>query len=67
MDRLVVEVDVEVVIDVLVSEAAGGAARAHVLPEVVVVRDVQVAVVEVAEGRVVADQRGLPMVVEVVP
>jgi len=67
VDRLVVEVDVEVVVNVLVAEPAGGAARAHVAPVVVVVGDVQVARVDVAEGRVVADQGRLPVVVEVVP
>ena len=67
VDRLVVEVDVEVVVDVLVAEAPRGPARAHVLPEVVVVADVQVAEIDVAESRVIADQRRLPVVVEVVP
>lgn len=67
MDGLVEKVLIQVVVDVLAAEAPRGAARALVAPVVVVVRDVQVARVEVAEGRVVADQRGLPVVVEVVP
>lgn len=66
MDGLVIELLVVVVVDVLVAEAARGAARALVLPEVVVVRDVEVAKVDVAEVGVVADERGLPVVVEVV-
>lgn len=61
VDGLVEEVLVEVVVDVLAAEAAGGAARAHVLPPVVVVGDVQLAGVDVAEIGVVADQRGLPL------
>lgn len=67
MDGLVEKVLVQVVVDVLAAEAPRGAARSLVAPVVVVVRDVQVAGVEAAEGRVVADQRGLPVVVEVVP
>ena len=67
MDCLVEEVDVEVVVDVLVAEPASGAAGAHVAPVVVVVSNVKMAGVEGAEGGVVADQGGLPVVVEVVP
>ena len=51
----------------LVAEATGRAAGAHVLPEVVVVGDVELAAVNVAEGGVVADEGRLPMVVEVIP
>lgn len=67
MDCLVVEVDVEVVVDVLVAEAPCRTAGAHVAPVVVVVRDVQMAKVDVPEGVVVSDERRLPVVVEVVP
>lgn len=67
MDRLVQEVNVVVVVDVLVTEATGGTASALVPPVVVVVGDVQVAKVDVAEVGVVADEGGLPVVVEVVP
>lgn len=67
VDGLVQELLVVVVVDVLVPEAAGGTSRALVLPEVVVVGDVQMAKVDVAEVRIVADQRGLPVVMEVVP
>jgi hypothetical protein len=67
VDGLVVEVDVEVVVDVLVTEAAGGTASAHVLPVVVMVGDVEVAKVDIAQGSVVADEGRLPVVVEVVP
>jgi hypothetical protein len=67
VDGLVVEVDVEVVVDVLVAKTAGGAASAHVLPVVVMVGDMEVAKVDIAQGSVVADERRLPVVVEVVP
>lgn len=59
MDRLVQKVDVEIVVDVLVPEAAGGTARARVPPVVVVVGYMQVAGVDVAEGVAVADEGGL--------
>lgn len=67
MDGLVQEVAVEVVVDVLVTEAASGTARALVAPVVVVVGQVQVAKVLLAAGVAVADEGGLPVVVEVVP
>jgi hypothetical protein len=56
VQRLVPKVDVQVVVDVLVAEAPGGSARALVAPVVVVVGDVQVARVDVAEGVVVANE-----------
>lgn len=67
MDRLVQEVLVQVVVDVLVAEAPRGTAGARVAPVVVVVGDVQVAKVDVAQGVAVADEGRLPVVVEVVP
>jgi hypothetical protein len=67
VDGLVEEVDVEVVVDVLVPETPGRTAGAHVVPVVVVVGDVEMARVDVAEGGVVADEGRLPVVVEVVP
>ena len=67
MNCLVEEVDIQVVVDVLVAEPAGGAAGAHVAPVVVVIGDVEMAGIEGPEGGVVADQGGLPVVVEVVP
>lgn len=42
-------------------------ACAHVAPIVVVICDVEVAGVEVSEGRIVAHEGRLPVVVEVVP
>ncbi len=67
MDRLVEEVDVKVVVDVLVTEPTSGAAGAHVAPVVVVVGNVKMAGVESPEGGVVADQGGFPVVVKVIP
>lgn len=67
VDRLVDKVLVQVVVDVLVAEAPRGPACAHVAPVVVVVGDVQVAKVDVAPRVLVADERRLPVVVEVVP
>ena len=67
MYGLVQEVLVDVVVDVLVAEAAGGAPRPRALPVVVVVGDVQAARVLVAVGVRVAYQGRLPVVVEVVP
>lgn len=67
VDGLVSKVLVEVVVDVLVAEAAGGTARSRAAPVVVVVGDVQVAPVDVAQGVAVADEGRLPVVVEVVP
>jgi len=64
---LVQEVLVQVVVDVLVAEATSGAAGALIAPVVVVITDMQVTKVDVAEGIVVADQARLPMVVEVIP
>lgn len=54
VDGLVEEVFVQVVVDVLVAESTGGTTSTHVLPVVVVVADVEVARVKVAEGGVVS-------------
>lgn len=51
----------------LVAKAPCRTPSAHVSPVVVVVCDVEVAEVKVSEGRVVAHEGGLPVVVEVVP
>ena len=67
MDGLVEEVDVEVVVEMLMPETAGVASRSNSVPVVVMVGYVQVAKVNVPEGVVVADQRGLVVVVEIVP
>lgn len=67
MDGLVQEVDVVVVVDMLVTETTGGATGALVSPVVMMVRDVEVAKINVAERSIVTDERGLPVVVEVVP
>lgn len=67
MQGLVQEILVQVVVDVLVAEATSGAAGALIAPVVVVITDMQVTKVDVAEGIVVADQARLPMVVEVIP
>ncbi|CAF3525084.1 unnamed protein product [Fusarium graminearum] len=67
MDGLVQEVLVKVVVDVLVTESSSGSTRTHVSPVVVVVCNVKVAEVEIAEGSIVTDERGLPVVMEVVP
>lgn len=67
MDSLIQEVLIQVVVDMLVTKAAGGAASAGSLPVVVVVGDVQVAKVDVPELVVISDQRALPVVMEIVP
>ena len=67
MDCLVQEILVEVVVDVLVAEAAGGASGANVAPVVVVVGNVQLAKVDVAQVVAVTNERRLPVVVEIVP
>jgi len=59
VDGLVEVVAVEVVVDVLVAEAAGWAAGAHVAPVVVVVGYVEVAFIYFAEDVAVADEGGL--------
>jgi hypothetical protein len=56
VDGLVKKVLVKVVVYVLVAEAAGGPARADVAPAVVMVRNVQRAKVDVAQGVAVADE-----------
>lgn len=67
MDSLVQEVLVQVVVHMLVAKATSGTTGSHVAPVVVMVCDVEVAEVEVAEGSVVANEGRLPVVVEVVP
>ena len=67
MQGLVQEILVQVVVDVLVAEATSGAAGALIAPVVVVITDVQVTKVDVAEGIVVADQARLPVIVKVIP
>lgn len=67
MNGLVQEVFVKVVVDMLVAESASRATSTHVSPIVVVVRNVKMSVVEIAECSVVAHERGLPVIVEVVP
>ena len=56
VDGLVQKVLVQVVVDVLVAEAPGGTARAGAAPVVVVVGDVEVPEVDVAQRVVVADE-----------
>lgn len=67
MDSLIQKILIQVVVDVLVPEASRGPARTRIAPVVVVVGDVQVAGIDVAEGVAVSYQRALPVVVEVVP
>jgi len=59
VDGLVEEGGVEIVVDVLVAEATGGTTCADVGPVVMMVGDVQVACVYLAEGVTVADEGGL--------
>lgn len=67
VDSLVQEILVQVVVDMLVTEAASGATSAGIPPVVVVVSDVQVAKVDSPECIAVSNQRTLPVVMEVVP
>lgn len=67
MDGLVQEVLVEVVVHVLMTESPSGPTGTHVSPVVVMVCNVEMTKVEVAESSVVAYERRLPVVVEVVP
>lgn len=67
MDSLVQKVLVQVVVDVLVTKATGRATRAQVPPVVVVVSYVEMAKVDIPESIAVANQRALPVVVEVIP
>jgi len=67
VNSLVQKVLVQVVVDVLVTKAASRAASAGIFPVVVVIGDVKVTKVNVPELIVVANQRALPVVVEVVP
>lgn len=55
MDRLIAEILVVVVVDVLRSESSGWATSTEVFEVVVVVRDVEVAEIDVTECGVVAD------------
>lgn len=56
MDGLVEEIFVKIVVDVLVAESTGRTTGTHVFPVVVVVADVKVAIVKVAEGSIVSDK-----------
>lgn len=67
MDGLIAEIFVVVVIDVLRSKSSSWATSTDVLEVVVVVRDVEATVIDVSECWVVANERCLVMVVEVVP
>jgi hypothetical protein len=67
MNRLVQKILIQVVVDVLMPEAPRGPPRARIAPVVVVVRDVKMVGVDVAEGVAVSYQRALPVVVEVIP
>lgn len=67
MDGLVEKVLVKIVIYMLMTESSGRPSSTHVAPVVVMVRDVEVAKVEVAESSVIAYKRGFPVVVEVIP
>jgi hypothetical protein len=67
VDGLVQEVLVQVVVDVLVTEAASRAPSARVPPVVVVVSNVEMASVNISESIAVTNQGALPVVVEVVP
>lgn len=67
VDSLVQEVLVEIVVNMLVAKPTGRTASSHVAPVVVMICDVEVAEVEIAEGSVVANEGRLPVIVEVVP
>jgi hypothetical protein len=67
VQRLVQIIEIEIIIHVLVAEPPCGTTGTDGVPVVVVVGDVQMARVEVAEFRVVADEGRFPVVVEVVP
>ena len=67
VNGLVEEVDIEVVVDVLVAEAASGATSSIIPPVVMVVGDVEMALVDISQRIAVANKRALPVVVEVVP
>ena len=67
MDRLIAEILVVVVVDVLGSESSGWATSAEILEVVVVVGDVEVAGIDVTECGIVADQRCFVVIVKVVP
>lgn len=55
VDGLVQKVLVQVVVEMLVSESTRGTSSSDVAPEIVVVRDVQVALIDFAEDVRVAD------------
>jgi hypothetical protein len=67
VNGLVQEVLVKVVVDMLMAKSASRTTSTHVSPIVVVVCNVEMSVVEIAECSVVAHKRGLPVIVEVVP
>ena len=67
VDGLVEKVDIEIVVDVLVAEAAGWPAGSFVAPVVVVVCNVEMALIYISQCVAVSYERALPVVVEVVP
>ena len=67
VDSLVQEILVQIIVDMLVTEAASWATSTGVPPIVVVVGDVKMSRVDVPESVAVSDQRTLPVVMEVVP
>lgn len=67
VDGLVEEVHVEVVVDVLMTEAASRATSSLIAPVVVVVGDVEMALVDISQRIAVANEGALPMVMEVIP
>lgn len=67
VDGLVQEVLVQVVVDVLMTEAASGATSTRIPPIVVMIGDVKVTSINIPQSIAVADQRALPVVVEIVP
>lgn len=67
VDGLVQEILVQVVVDVLVTKATGGTASTGVPPIVVVVSDMKMTSIDGPQCIAVANQRTLPVVVEVVP
>lgn len=67
MDSLVQKVLVQVVVDVLMTEATSRTTGARVPPVIVVVGHMEVARVDISESITVTDEGALPVVVEVVP
>lgn len=67
MNRLIEEVLVKIVVDVLVTKSSSRPTGAFVLPVVVMVSNVKMAKIDVPELVIVADQGTLPMIMEIVP